>query len=226
MRLALLLALSSLAFAADIIPFAKQNAMVEKYRAVCHSDAARNGGLSLQHFDASKASPSLIAMMFAKLGTGAFGASGQPFDKADDAALKAAFEEESKGAETWTVERDSTSTTASGLRKSENEFYRIIATCDTATKHGSLQLAWAPEPKNGTLNVSSDLGKPVAYVIDTHEKMGNGTSSVGAGASVMLNGPLPASSLAVGDLFPGQTVVFFFDTLPADARRELSACYR
>jgi hypothetical protein len=37
---------------------------------VCHTDAARNGGLSLQHFDAADAPPSLMAMMVSKLTSG------------------------------------------------------------------------------------------------------------------------------------------------------------
>ena len=49
------------AAAADLMPVAQQNALVQKYCAVCHTDAARNGGLSLEHFDAAQAPPSLMA---------------------------------------------------------------------------------------------------------------------------------------------------------------------
>src|SRR5437016_2988563 len=41
------------------MPVAQQNALVQKYCAGCHDDAHRNGGLSLQHFDASQVEPSL-----------------------------------------------------------------------------------------------------------------------------------------------------------------------
>jgi hypothetical protein len=58
-------------FASEAMPVAQQNALVQKYCAVCHTDAARNGGLSLQHFDAAKAAPSLAAMMVSKLTSGA-----------------------------------------------------------------------------------------------------------------------------------------------------------
>jgi hypothetical protein len=34
-------------------PAAQQNALVQRYCAVCHTDAAKNGGLSLEHFDAA-----------------------------------------------------------------------------------------------------------------------------------------------------------------------------
>ena len=56
--------------AAEIMPPSQQNALVQKYCAVCHTDAARNGGLSLQHFDVRTASPSLTAMMLSKVTQG------------------------------------------------------------------------------------------------------------------------------------------------------------
>ena len=59
------------AFASDAMPVAQQNALVQRYCAVCHTDAARNGGLSLEHFDATQAAPSLAAMMVSKLTSGA-----------------------------------------------------------------------------------------------------------------------------------------------------------
>ena len=38
------------------MPTAEQNALVKQYCAVCHSDATKNGGLSLlQHYDAANA---------------------------------------------------------------------------------------------------------------------------------------------------------------------------
>lgn len=53
--------------AADPMPTVQQNALVRKYCTTCHTDAARNGGLSLEHFDATHAAPSLTAMMLSKL---------------------------------------------------------------------------------------------------------------------------------------------------------------
>lgn len=55
------------ALAADVMPVTQQNELVQKYCAVCHTDASRNGGLSLEHFDAAIAAPSLAAMMLSKL---------------------------------------------------------------------------------------------------------------------------------------------------------------
>jgi hypothetical protein len=120
------------AFASDAMPVEQQNALVQKYCAVCHTDAVRNGGLSLQHFDAAHAAPSLAAMMVSKLTSGvlletvraaasdpsaavlvgkkmksgAMGAAGIPIpDKATIDALIAALASEATGADEWDVNR-------------------------------------------------------------------------------------------------------------------------
>src|SRR5882757_3533382 len=59
------------AVASDLMPVAQQNALVQKYCAVCHTDTARNGGLTLEHFDAAGVDPSLAAMLISKLTSGA-----------------------------------------------------------------------------------------------------------------------------------------------------------
>jgi hypothetical protein len=119
------------AAAAKLMPPAQQNELVQKYCAVCHTDAAKNGGLSLEHFDAAEAPPSLTAMLLSKLTSGvllktagevsssasaavlvdkkmkagAMGAAGLPIpDKATIDALIRAFAVESAGAMDWTVE--------------------------------------------------------------------------------------------------------------------------
>jgi hypothetical protein len=48
----------------------EQNAFVKSHCAVCHSDRANNGGLSLEGFDAAVAAPSLAAMMLSKITSG------------------------------------------------------------------------------------------------------------------------------------------------------------
>ena len=132
------------AAAAELMPVTQQNALVAKYCAVCHSDPASNGGLSLQHFDAAQAAPSLIAMLLSKLTggvpvqtareasttvgaaalvtkrmkSGAMGASGVPIpDKATIDALIHAFAVESAGAAEWNVERSASEVTASTARE-------------------------------------------------------------------------------------------------------------
>jgi hypothetical protein len=58
------------AVATDAMPVAEQNTLVQKYCAVCHDDAHRNGGLSLQHFDAAHPDPGVAAMLLSKLTNG------------------------------------------------------------------------------------------------------------------------------------------------------------
>jgi cytochrome c551/c552 len=131
------------ASATELMPAEEQNALVQKYCTVCHTDSSKNGGLSLEHFDAAHASPSLIAMMLSKLSggaslqtvremttsanaaallkkkmkSGAMGAAGIPIpsNATSDAWLEA-FAKESAGATEWSVER-SRSVTASMLRE-------------------------------------------------------------------------------------------------------------
>ena len=64
------LAATPAAIAGDAMPVPQQNALVQKYCAVCHDDAHRNGGLSLQHFDAAHADPGVAAMLLSKLTNG------------------------------------------------------------------------------------------------------------------------------------------------------------
>ena len=52
------------------MPAAEQNALVKRYCAVCHSDAAGNGGLSLEHYDAAHRDPGLAAMILPRSGLG------------------------------------------------------------------------------------------------------------------------------------------------------------
>jgi hypothetical protein len=126
------------------MPADRQNALVEKYCAVCHTDPSSNGGLSLRGFDAAQAPPSLLAMMLSKLTggvplavarqassdaaaaalvekrmkSGAMGASGLPIpDKAIIESLIHAFAVESAGATEWNVERHGETLTASTARE-------------------------------------------------------------------------------------------------------------
>ncbi len=88
------------------MPVAQQNALVGKYCAVCHTDAIPNGGLSLQHFDAARPDPGLMAMIVSKLKSKALGASGQPLpDKATQDLFQSTLAVSSFGAERWVVDR-------------------------------------------------------------------------------------------------------------------------
>jgi hypothetical protein len=61
--LSLLASLLASATAAQYMPPQQQNALVRKYCATRHADAARNGGLSLEHYDAARVNQALAAML-------------------------------------------------------------------------------------------------------------------------------------------------------------------
>ena len=118
------------AAAGDAMPASQQTALVQKYCAVCHSDAHRNGGLSLEHFDAAYPDPGVAAMLVskltnglspkqvtasrhdpngsatiaAKMKVGAMGAAGLPVpDRATQDALVSALAADAAGYSEWTV---------------------------------------------------------------------------------------------------------------------------
>ena len=267
-RIVMAAGFAALAQAAGTMPASQQNALVQKYCAVCHTDAARNGGLSLQHFDAATASPSLTAILLSKISGGvilktigepgaalllhdgvaggAINAAGVPTP--DQPALDAfvsSLAAESRGAMEWSGDTSDTTDgfTASILREvpskknlGKAESYRVTASCNAATKEGSLQLTWSPVPQSGSVLVAVD-GKPeVAYRIEGGEHMGNGTSLVVKGRAAVLLAevkggkytgaiPFPSQSLTVKNLFPDETVQFPFASLPPDMRRALAACF-
>src|SRR5438270_4567986 len=89
------------------MPAAEQNALVRQYCAVCHTDAAMNGGLSLQHYNAAKRDPALAAMILSKLNNGAMGAAGNGVpDKVAQQAWLASTTEQAAGAKEWLVSRE------------------------------------------------------------------------------------------------------------------------
>jgi hypothetical protein len=244
------------------MPATQQNALVQKYCAVCHTDAANSGGLSLEHFDAAQAAPSLTAMLLSKLTggaslrtveeissnaaaaalvdrkmkSGAMGAAGIPRpDKATIDALIQALQKESTGATEWAVQHTAGALAAdhvieasilqevpSAKSAGEARAYRLIASCNVATARGFLQVAWSPLPQRGTLAASVDGRQAVTYPLDGDMAalILPDTENDTAGGS-----PLPAETLTIADLFPGETVVFPFAKLPQNARNELQACF-
>jgi len=230
---------SSAAAAGDLAP-ADQNALVKKYCAVCHTDRANNGGLSLEHFDAARVDPPLAAMMLSKLRNGAMGAAGNGVpDKDMQEAWVLATVRQALGAQNWSVTRGGSSAphgsapvTASIVRivnprkgEANPPIYRLTLTCDTAARQGTIQLTWSPEPQtNRTFLVSADGHAGVPHALSGTEKMGNGATVVSGRASAVLNVPLPATSLTIADLFPGETVVFPVGELDQQTRKELAAC--
>jgi hypothetical protein len=221
----------AVAGAGDLAP-AEQNALVKKYCAVCHTDRANNGGLSLEHFDAARVDPPLAAIMLSKLRNGAMGAAGTGVpDKDMQEAWVLATVRQALGAQNWSVTHGST-VTASVVRfvnprkgEANPPIYRLTLTCDTASRQGTIQLAWSPEPQTDRTFLVSRDGEPgVPHMLSGVEKMGNGASVVSGRASSMLNIPLPSKSLTIADLFPAETVVFPVDQLDQRTRSELGAC--
>ncbi|MES1257497.1 MAG: hypothetical protein ABUS51_03670 [Acidobacteriota bacterium] len=264
------------AFANDAMPVARQNALIQKYCAVCHTDAVRNGGLSLEHFDAAQTAPSLAAMMVSKLTSGvlletvkaaasdpgaatlvdrkmksgAMGAAGLPIpDKATIDALIDALASEAARADEWYVKRTQDPVTkaplltASILREwpstgnsGEAAMYRLVLTCNAATRQGEMQLAWAPLPKTGVLSVTVDGNTAVTYQVEGREKMGNGSQAITGPAAISLYNsamnapgrgmPLPEHSLGIKSFLANESVEFPFSDLTLTARQSLGACFK
>ena len=223
------------------MPVAEQNALVTKYCAVCHTDAAMNGGLSLQHYDAAKRDPALAAMILTKLNNGAMGAAGKGMpDKASQQAWLDSTREQAVGASEWFVSREDGLVAASIVREvpprrpdsTDAPAYRLRIVCNASTGVGEMQLTWSPEPRTGrTMTASVDGNSPVEYKIEGLESMGNGATVQSGRASVLLSsgksGKLAFAnqSLTIRDLFPGEAVEFRFSELSQKVRAELRNCF-
>ncbi len=234
--LAVCAAAAPAASASNAMPVAQQNELVGKYCAVCHTDATPNGGLSLQHFDAARPDPGLMAMIVSKLKSKALGASGQPLpDKATQDLFQSTLAVASFGAERWVVDRHAATMTAnvvaaapSAKSEGEPDLFRLTLTCNTDSHQGGMQVAWSPGvPRSGqAISAAVDGGTPVAYKIEGKEKMGNGQTGESGPGSVQLGLVLPTKQLAVSNTFGDETVLFPFEGLPESARQGLSACFR
>jgi len=223
------------------MPPAEQNALVKKYCAVCHTDSVRNGGLSLEHYDAAKRDPGLAAMILSKLNNGAMGAAGTGVpDKAAQQAWLDSTKEQAAAATEWFVSREGGVVSADIVREasprqpgsSDIPVYRVKVTCNPATGTGDMQLTWSPQPQTGrTMTASADGAAPVAYRIEGQESMGNGATVRTGHASVLLSEgkggklALPNRSLIVRELFPGEAVAFPFSDLDHKTRADLGACF-
>jgi hypothetical protein len=225
--------------AAELIPAAQQNLLVAKYCAVCHTDAAKNGGLSLQHYDAAQANPPLAAMLLSKLRNGAMGAAGLGTpDPATDKAWVAATAAQAEQAIRWSVIRTDASGSKGAVlsasvvryvspRKQgqDSPIYRLTLACDAVTRKGEILLTWSPAPQTDrTFSISVDANAGTPHRLEGRETMCNGADLTSGLASVLLKVPLPEKTLTVTDLFPDETVVFPLGELDRVDRGQLAIC--
>jgi len=211
------------------MPPAQENALVQKYCTVCHTDAIPGGGLSLQHFDAAYPDPAVAAMMASKLRNQALGASGKPLpDKATQDELLAMLTAQGSGANKWSVHGTTVSIVKEIHTRPDPDLYRLTLTCNSDTRKGEIQVAWSPDvPQQGAAVSAVVDGKAkFQYTVEGHEKMGNGSDvTSGPGALVLSAMPLPDRTLTVSNIFRSDIVEFPFNELDPAARKSLSACF-
>jgi hypothetical protein len=209
-------------------------------------------GTALKTVHAAAHDQAAAAVLDKGLKNGAVGAAGIGVpDKSTVDGLVAAFAAQSAGATKWTIERaqhrstgaelvtasimrELPSRAAAGQPEIDAPMYRLVLTCNTATREGAMQLAWSPLPKRGTLSVALDGKPPAVYMVEGTERMGNGTAATtgpaafviarfgGSGARI----ELPKRTLTATGLFAGETVMFPFDELANPARQALSSCFK
>ncbi len=242
---AIAIALPAWAEQEPAMPASQQNALVQKYCAVCHSDTKMMGGLSLERFDATHPDPSIAGMMVNKLNSGAMGAAGIPIpDRSVINALTAALSAAAADAETvsggWTfkafndpvskaplvtatIVRDAVSPQA----QRDSSAYQLTITCrknpdlakgGNASEPAEMQIMMYTKGSTGF--VPRPMDGPVAF---TYEVDGMSQNSVLSNA-VMAVIALPSKSLAVRNLLPGESVLFPFGGLNDTLRRVLSTC--
>ncbi len=236
---ALIAASPAVALASDLMPAAQQNALVQKYCAVCHTDASMNGGISLEHFDAEHADPGDAAMMAGKLKGGAFGAAGLLLLMGAFTQDTGALSAEAVGASEWIVTRSPkaaphaptltarrTRAVLSAAYPESPDLFRLKLSCRADAHEAEMLLAWSPGSPPACLVRSAAVAgqAPVTLQLGRSEKMGNGTDGVsGPGAIVLSATRLPTRALMITNLFPNETVVFSFDHMTQGVRQELPA---
>jgi hypothetical protein len=243
--LILVIAGAAMAFAGEPMPAAQQNSLVRKYCAVCHTDIARNGGLSLEHFDAAQVAPSLAAMMVSKITGGvslestraaasdpsaaelvalsmkhgAMGAAGIPIpDKAVIDALIAALAAEAARAQEWSLERGP-AVTASILRELPG-----------ANKGEAAMFRLVVTCNAATHVGDMQLGWAPMPKIGGLTATADKKATLADDGEGRLDGPgriaLPLRTLTIHSDFQTAPVEFPFSELSGQARQSLAVCFQ
>jgi hypothetical protein len=233
---------------------AEQNAIVQKYCAVCHDDAKRMGGLTLQNFDAARPDPNVAGMMVSKLDGGGMGAAGikQP-DRPTVTALRSALAAHSVDARNaaggWTFRSFNDPTTKRPLvtatmmqevagHAGQSGGYELTITCEktsdlsqggNASGPAGMRLATyikqGPDASVTGRQMLGAVGRSIPFELDGR--------SVGAAVQYVRQDnvvaakfvmPLPSHTLTIRNLFPGETVSFPFGQLTPALREVLSTC--
>jgi hypothetical protein len=168
----------------------------------------------------------------------AMGAAGQGVpDEQTQVALSRALALQSRGADRWNVRWENTTgaqrrtlvTSISGESRSEKRdgtthSYRLVVSCQAENKDGEIKIAWADPPavEGQMISVNIDSAPAVQHRVDGGRAQGNGDNGPGA---TVLKIPLPMQNLAISNLFGGDRVIFPFNELSSESRRDLSECF-
>ena len=235
---------ASTATATEVMSTTQQNALVQKYCSMCHTDAVK--GLSLEHFDVAIAPPSQIAMMLSKLTggvaletvkaaasnasaaalvsknmkSGATGESGIPRpDVPTVDGLIHAFAAASTGATEWTVHRTKP-TEASVLTVSILREMPLTKSSGEAESY-RLVVSCNATTHQGSMQLT---WSPIAQT-GTLAALVDGKVAVLNDTGPALGLFLPMDTLTIKDPFFGGSVTFPFANLPKDARHHFATCF-
>jgi mono/diheme cytochrome c family protein len=210
--------------ASGVMAVERQNELVKTRCMICHTDANRKGGLSLQSFDAARPDPSIARMMAVKVGDdGAMMAAGAPVPDREttDAfvgALSAATRRSAPAPNGWTVDltvdpltpgSGHSFVTARAIQAlplpsdaRASAVYRLTLSCNGAVRRATVQLS-------------------------TYTKAGPDAPTLArtAPGAPTLAPLLSADTFGVNDLFPGEHVVFPIGTLSLPLRELFSWCF-
>jgi len=210
---------------------AQQDAMIKKHCVICHNDVLLVGGMSLEHVDPANPNPAIAGMMAGKIDGGAMGAAGiEKPEPAVSAALSRALRAKSVGAEAatggWAMRVDPLVATmkvkgssTSGAQQSAT--YTLSMTCSKNSEMSSHILLSISHP--ATMHLTADRPMPEAGSLSfSYEVDGAPTRQNFDRANFVL--PLPARTLTIRNVFPGESVTFTFDGLNPEFRRIFSTC--